>query len=198
VPAGKGCLTGTVIGGLVVLLLIVAVVWAVGTYNDMVGMREAVDAAWGQVEVQLQRRADLIPNLVESVKGYATHERELFAQIAEARGRMMGAGSPGEAARASGELSQLLGRLFAIAEAYPELKANENFLKLQDELAGTENRLSVERKRYNDAVRTFNTRVKQFPAAVIAGMFGFIEREYFEAPEVTDEVPIVDFGQRGE
>lgn len=183
--------------GVLVLLALVVGFSLVGRYNSLVTANENINSSWAQVENVLQRRADLIPNLVETVKGYAAHEKEIFEQVAEARGRLAGAASPAEATAANAGLSSALGRLLAIAENYPDLKANENFIRLQDELAGTENRIAVERRRYNDAVREFNTSVKRFPNNLLAGMLGFAEREYFEAEEGAKEVPQVDFGTSG-
>ena len=165
-------------------------------YNRMVSLREAVDASWAQVVNQLQRRNDLIPNLVEVTKGYAAHERTIFEAVANARGRLLAGGSREEQIAAAGELSGALGRLLAIAERYPDLKANAQFAKLSDELAGTENRIAVERMRYNDAVRTYNTYIKAFPNVLYAGGFGFTEQKYFEVPEAARQVPKVDFGTR--
>jgi len=185
-----GCLV--VVAGLVVLALIVGG-WLMGSYNRMVTEREGVDKAWAQVENVLQRRGDLIPNLVETVKGYAVHEKEVFEAVADARGRLAGAASPQEAAAANAGMTSALGRLLAIAENYPDLKANENFIRLQDELAGSENRIATERMRYNEVVRSYNTLIKRFPANFIAGFFGFAEREYFEATPESREVPKVKF-----
>jgi LemA protein len=185
-----GCLV--VLAGLVVLGVIVGG-WLMGSYNRMVTEREGVDKAWAQVENVLQRRGDLIPNLVETVKGYAAHEKEVFESVADARGRLAGATSPQEAAAANAGLTSALGRLLAIAENYPQLKANENFIRLQDELAGSENRIATERMRYNEAVRAYNTLIKRFPANFIAGLFGFGEREYFEAEAGAREAPKVKF-----
>jgi len=163
------------------------------TYNRLVTSSENVDAAWSQVENVLQRRADLIPNLVETVKGYAAHEKEIFTEIANARSRLLAANAPAAAEAANGALSSALGRLLAIAEAYPDLKANENFVRLQDELAGTENRIAVERMRYNQAVQQYNTRIKRFPTNLVARVTGFSQRTYFEASPSAQEVPKVDF-----
>jgi LemA protein len=181
-----------VAAGLVVLAVIVGG-WLMGSYNGMVTEREGVDKAWAQVENVLQRRGDLIPNLVETVKGYAAHEKEVFESVADARGRLAGATSPQEAAAANAGMTSALGRLLAIAENYPELKANENFIRLQDELAGSENRIATERMRYNETVRSYNTLIKRFPANFIAGFFGFAEKEYFEATPESREVPKVKF-----
>jgi LemA protein len=163
-------------------------------YNQMVAMRENLDASWAQVENQLQRRNDLIPNLVEVTRGYAAHERDVFEKIADARARLLAGGSRDDRIAAANEMSGALGRLLAIAERYPDLKANQQFARLSDELAGTENRIAVERKRYNDAVREYNAYIKSFPAVVYAGPFGFKPERYFEAPEDAKKVPKVDFG----
>jgi LemA protein len=164
------------------------------SYNRLVGMREGVDAAWAQVENQLQRRTDLVPNLVEVTKGYAAHEREIFEAVANARSRLLGAGTRDEKIDAAAGLEGALGRLLAIAERYPDLKANTQFAKLSDELAGTENRIAVERMRYNDAVRAYNTSQRTFPTSLWAGWLGFTPAKYFEAPPGAKEVPKVDFG----
>ncbi len=190
--------TGCLIAGIVFLVLLLGLGGCgVGRYNALVRQSEGVDGAWAQVDNVLQRRADLIPNLVETVRGYASHERQVFENIAEARSRLAGATSPAEAARANDGLSSALSRLLAIAEAYPELKADRSFLALQDELAGTENRIAVERKRYNDTVRDLNATLKQFPTNLYAKLFGFDPREYFEAAPESREVPRVDFGAGG-
>ena len=185
-----GCLV--VLAGLVVLAIIVGG-WLMGAYNRMVTEREGVDKAWAQVENVLQRRGDLIPNLVETVKGYAAHEQEVFTAVADARSRLAGAATPQEAANANAGLTSALGRLLAIAENYPQLKANENFIRLQDELAGSENRIATERMRYNEAVRGYNTLIKRFPSNLIAGFFSFAEKDYFEATDAAKEVPKVKF-----
>ena len=185
-----GCL---VVGGVVVLILVIAGMSLAGIYNRLVAQDQQVKAAWAQVQNVLQRRADLIPNLVETVKGYATHEKEVFENVAEARSRLAGATSPREAAAANAGLTSALGRLLAIAENYPALKANENFIRLQDELAGTENRIAVERMRYNEAVQAFNTSIKRFPTNFLARMLGFSEKEYFEAEPGAQEAPKVKF-----
>ena len=185
-----GCL---VVGGVLLLILIVGALFMTGLYNRLVAQDQQVQGAWAQVQNVLQRRADLIPNLVETVKGYAAHEKEVFESVADARSRLAGASSPRQAAEANAALTGALGRLLAIAENYPNLKANENFIRLQDELAGTENRIAVERMRYNDAVRLFNTSIKRFPTRMFAAMFGFKEREYFEAGAEAQQVPKVKF-----
>ncbi len=189
----KGMLGCLVVGG--VLLLIVLIVGGsfIGRYNSMVTANEGIDGAWAQVENVLQRRSDLIPNLVETVKGFAAQEKGIFENVANARGRLAGAASPREAAAANAGLTSALGRLLAIAENYPNLKSNENFMRLQDELAGSENRIAVERRRYNEAVRAYNTTIKRFPNRFIASMFNFDERDYFEAEAGAAEVPTVEF-----
>ena len=178
----------------VVLLLVFMVAGSlVGRYNGFVASNEQIDGAWAQVENVLQRRGDLIPNLVSTVQGFAEQEREIFIEVANARSRLAGAASPGEAAAANAGLTGALGRLLAISENYPQLRSNENFIRLQDELAGSENRIAVERRRYNDAVRVYNTNVRQFPNSLMAGTFGFDSREYFEADEAAQAVPTVQF-----
>ncbi|MGH3135005.1 MAG: LemA family protein [Gaiellaceae bacterium] len=181
------------------LLVILGIVLAVGLllvvlYNRLVQQRNRVDNAWAQVEVQLKRRWDLIPNLVESVKGYAAHERGTFEAVTEARTRAQNAKTPADTAVAEGILGAALGRLFAVAEAYPELQADENFRQLQSELAETENRVAVSRQVYNDSVLTYNNTVQTFPGLVVAGPFGFSIREFFEVEEEAQrEAPVVGF-----
>ena len=162
--------------------------------NTLVAKNEAVKAAWSQVDIVLQRRADLIPNLVETVKGYAQQEVTVFGDIAKARSALLSAGTPQEKIAANGQLDGAIGRLLLVVENYPQLKSNENFLRLQDELAGTENRIAVERKRYNDTLRDYNTYVQQFPNSFFAGIAGFKPNEaYFEASPGSREVPKVNF-----
>jgi LemA protein len=175
-------------------LVLIVVGYGACKYNSMVRAQEDVDGSWAQVENVLQRRADLIPNLVETVKGYAQQEREIFTEVAQARSRLIGAQGPREAAEANQNVSSALSRLLAISERYPDLKSNQNFMRLQDELAGTENRIAVERKRYNDEVRSFNKQIAQFPDRLFANMFGFDQREYFEAEEGSQTPPEVRFG----
>jgi LemA protein len=175
---------GTVAGGLVCLLAVVVVVWALVSYNRLVRLRNQVDASWAQIDVQLKRRYDLIPNLVETVRGYAAHERGTLDAVVTARGGAIAAAqSPGVAGRAQAEnaVSQTLGRLFALAEAYPDLKADRNFSALQSELADTEDKIAYARQFYNSAVQSFNTAVQTLPTNVIAGVGGFRGRDYFEA-----------------
>jgi len=192
-PLKKGWIMGA--GGFLVLLFLVLLIggyiWV--TYNRLVKQDEAIKALWAQVETQLQRRSDLIPNLVEVVKGYAKHEKEIFENVAEARAKLAGAQTVDQKISAANELSGVLGRLLAIAENYPNLKANESFNRLMDELAGTENRIAVERKRYNDGVLSFNQLIRRFPVNLIAQSFDFQKGVYFEAPESKQEVPKVEF-----
>jgi LemA protein len=162
-------------------------------YNTMVSLKEQIDAAWAQVENQLQRRNDLIPNLVEVTKGYAAHEKEIFTRVAEARSRLIGAGSRAEKIEAADNLSGALSRLLALVENYPQLKADAQFARLSDELAGTENRLATERRRYNETVREYNTFIKQFPQTLVARLAGFDTETYFEAAKGAQEVPKVNF-----
>ncbi len=177
----------------VVGLLVLIGGWASGSYNSLIGLDQQVKTAWAQVENQLQRRYDLIPNLVETVKGYAKHEQEVMARIADARSRYAGAASPADKIRAAGELESALARLLVIVERYPELKADRQFTQLQDELAGTENRLAVERMRYNEAVQAYNSRILRVPTVFFARLMGFTEKPYFEAVQGAKEAPKVDF-----
>src|SRR5246127_715591 len=185
--------------GLIVVIILVLIVLAVfgryvGVRNPLVTKNEAVKAAWSQVDIVLQRRADLIPNLVETVKGYAQQEQTVFGDIAKARSQLLSAGTPQQKIAANGQLDGALGRLLVIAENYPQLKSNENFMRLQDELAGTENRIAVERKRYNDTLRDYNTYVQQFPNSLFAGWAGFKPNDaYFEASEGSRVAPKVNF-----
>ncbi|MBI3770427.1 MAG: LemA family protein [Deltaproteobacteria bacterium] len=163
-------------------------------YNRLVSLHEAIDGAWAQVEVQLQRRNDLVPNLVEVTKGYAKHEREIFEAVANARARMLAAGgSRDQTIAAAQDMSSALSRLLALSERYPDLKADQQFARLSDELAGTENRIATERRRYNDTVREYNTLVRSFPTMLIARATGFTPQKYFEAPEAAQQVPAVKF-----
>jgi LemA protein len=190
---GKG-----LIAVIVVIVLLLGVLVFFGQYvsvkNTLVTKNEAVKSAWSQVDIVLQRRADLIPNLVETVKGYAKQEQTVFGDIAKARSQLLSAGSPQEKIAANGQLDGAIGRLLLIVENYPQLKSNENFLRLQDELAGTENRIAVERKRYNDTLQDYNTYVQQFPNSIFAGWAGFKPNEaYFAASEGARAVPKVNF-----
>ena len=179
---------------LVVVIVVLSLMLASG-YNGLVGISENVDGKWSQVENQLQRRTDLIPNLVETVKGYAAQEKEIFTQVAEARAKLAGAQNVGQAAQADQALTGALGRLLVIAENYPQLKSDANFRSLQDELAGTENRIAVARKDYNDAVQVYNAKIKTLPTALYAQILGFESKEYFKAAEEAKNVPQVDFSK---
>jgi LemA protein len=181
-----------VLGG-IALLILIGFLYVRGTYNNLVSMDESVKAAWAQVENQLQRRYDLIPNYVETVKGYASHEKEVFIRVTEARSRVGAAGNISDKIQANNELSSALARLLMVVENYPELKANTNFIRLQDELAGTENRIAVERRRYNETVKQYNIRIRQFPTNIFAGMFGFEKAAFFEVPKERQEAPKVKF-----
>ncbi|MCX7624779.1 MAG: LemA family protein [Candidatus Sumerlaeaceae bacterium] len=181
--------------GIVLLIILVLVIlWVIGTYNALVAMRVEVDNAWAQIDVQLKRRYDLIPNLVETVKGYAAHERETLEKVIQARNIAMQAQGVAEKAQAENMLTSTLRSIFALAEAYPNLKANENFLALQEELSSTENRIAFARQYYNDSVMRFNARIQQFPANIVANMFGFSRRDFFEVQdEAQREAPRVKF-----
>jgi LemA protein len=183
---------------LVVLLVLVGIgfifaLWIYGTYNGLVTLDEETKKAYAQVDVVLQRRFDLIPNLVETVKGYAAHEKEVLMGVTEARSRVGSAQSISERVGAQNELSSALARLLVVVENYPQLKADQNFLALQDELAGTENRISVERRRYNETATEYNKRIRKVPANIIAGMFGFERAELLEAPTGAETPPKVEF-----
>ena len=185
---------------ILLIAVIVIVVLAVsvfsffkGSYNKFVTLDEGVKSAWAQVENQLQRRYDLIPNLVETVKGYAKQEKDVLVEVTNARARVGGAATVPDKINANNELTGALSRLLVVVEKYPDLKSNQNFLRLQDELAGTENRISVERKRYNDAVQGYNVAIRSFPANLLAGMFGFGKATFFEAPAVAKAAPQVKF-----
>jgi LemA protein len=178
----------------IAVIVVLLIVFVIGAYNGMVRSRNKVDEAWSGIDVQLKRRHDLIPNLVESVKGYAAHERETFQAVTDARARAMGASGPAAAAAAEGMLSQALGRLFAVAEAYPQLRATENFQQLQNELTNTEDQISAARRIYNGNVQSYNSRIQVFPNSIIAGTGGFTPREFFEIEDAGDREPVkVDF-----
>jgi LemA protein len=177
-------------------LLVMAAVAASGcSYNRFVSQEETVKAQWAQVENQLQRRNDLIPNLVETTKGFAAQERDVFSAIAESRARLAGAETTEQKIQAANEQSTALGRLLVVVENYPQLRSSETFNRLMDELAGTENRIAVERMRYNERVQEYNTARRQFPSNITAGIFGFDEYPLFEVPESVKQVPKVDFGR---
>ncbi len=179
---------------IIVAVSVVLAIYVIALYNGLVQKRNRVDNAWAQIEVQLKRRRDLIPNLVETVKGYAAHERGTFEAVTQARAAAAGAQGPAQTAVAEGFLSQALGRLFAVAEAYPELKANVNFLDLQAQLKDTEDKVAISRQVYNDTVLTYNNAIQVFPAVLLAGPFGFGRREFFEVEDAADrELPAVSF-----
>lgn len=195
---GKGLIAFVVVIVIVGVIVLACFGAYVSTKNTLVSKNEAVKAAWSQVDIVLQRRADLIPNLVETVKGYAQQEQTVFGDIAKARSQLLSAGTPQQKIAANGQLDGALGRLLVIAENYPQLKSNENFMRLQDELAGTENRIAVERKRYNDTLRDYNTYVQQFPNSLFAGWAGFKPNDaYFEASEGSRVAPRVNFSNPG-
>jgi len=185
--------------GIVILVVLLILAFIVGSAyvsrrNQMAIKREAVNAAWAQVDVVLQRRADLIPNLVQNVKGYAVQEQTVFGDIAAARAAMMGAKTPADKIAANGQLDSALSRLMVIVENYPQLKSNENFMRLQDELAGTENRIAVERKRYNDSIQDYNTYISLFPNSLVASFAGFTRNDaYFKTEEGARQAPKVNF-----
>ena len=189
----KGQTTAVIIIGVIILVLVIPLLYLKGTYNNLVRMDEGVKGAWAQVENQLQRRFDLIPNYVETVKGYAKHEQDVFIKVTEARSRVAGAGTIQDKIGANNALSSALARLLVVVERYPELKANTNFIRLQDELAGTENRIAVERRRFNETVKEYNTKIRSFPTNIIAGLFGFEKAAFFEVPKEKQEVPQVKF-----
>lgn len=178
-----------IIVGVVAVLIVIVV----AIYNGLVRDRNRVENAWSQVDVQLKRRYDLIPNLVETVKGYASHEQQTFQRVTEARSAAQSAETPAEQAEAENFLTSALRQLFAVAEAYPELRASENFQGLQAELSETENKIAVSRQIYNDTVLTYNNKVQQVPTNIVASMFGFDEREFFEAGDEAEEAPAVEF-----
>ena len=178
------------------VVLFVLVLWAINVYNRIITLENRYQNAWSQIDVQLKRRNDLIPNLIETVKGYAAHERELFTQISDARARMMGAGSVDASAEAANQVTAALGRLFALAEAYPDLKANQNFMMLQEELAGVENKIAYARQFYNDAVLQFNTIITTIPGNFFAGPMSKTPHVYLATPETERAVPQVSFGAR--
>lgn len=182
---------------IVLVIVVVAVLWGFSAYNGLVGLRNRVEEAWAQIDTELKRRHDLIGNLVETVKGYAAHERGTLEDVMKARSAAMASGqSPQQQAQSEGLLTQALGRLIAVAEAYPDLKANQNFLALQNELTGTEDRIASARRYYNAVVKEYNTKTETVPSNLIAGMFHFARKEYFEVTGADREPVQVDFGQR--
>jgi LemA protein len=199
----KGCIIAGVVVGAIAIAIIGVVLWGTGVYNSLVTLDEGVRTSWGQVETQYQRRADLIPNLVSTVKGFAAQEKEVLTGVTEARARVGQITVTPEVLEnpqafqrfqaAQDGLSSALSRLLAVVENYPQLKSNENFLVLQDQLEGTENRISVARQRFNTAVQGYNTTIRRFPASIVAGMTGFAQKQYFAAAEGADQVPQVEF-----
>ena len=177
----------------VVVILVAIIAGLVSNYNGVVSLSEEVDNKFATIDTMLQRRADLIPNLVNTVKGYTNQEQAVIDSVTDARAKLAGANSVGEKANADQELSTALSNLLVVVENYPDLKSSQNFINLSDELAGTENRIATARKDYNDAVKEYNTKIKRFPTNIVSGMFGYGEKEYFQASEGSEEVPTVDF-----
>lgn len=182
-----------IISGIILVIVIILVVLSIAIYNSLINSRNRVKNAWSQINVQLKRRTDLIPNLVETVKGYATHERGVFENVTRARSNLMNAETVHETADANNMLTGALKSLFAVAENYPDLKANENFLDLQQQLSQTEDKIAYSRQFYNDTVLMYNNKIQMFPSNLIARQFGFEEAEFFEIPESETEVPKVQF-----
>ncbi len=179
---------------IIAVALVLFIVFAIGIYNALIRLRNQVDNAWSQIDVQLKRRHDLIPNLVETAKGYMKHERETFEAITNARSQAMGAKNVADASKAEGALGEALSKFMLVVENYPDLKANQNFLSLQEELTGTENRIAFARQSYNDQVLFFNNKIQMFPSNIIAGMFAFGKRDFFEIEIAAErEVPKVSF-----
>jgi len=181
------------IGIIIAVVLVLLVLYVISTYNGLVSLRNKVKDQWAQIDVLLKRRADLIPNVVETVKGYASHEKETLDAVISARSKAVSATTPEEEMKADGELTRALGRLFALTEAYPELKANTNFLQLQEELKNTEDKVAYARQFYNDSVLNYKNKIEMFPSNLIAGMFNFKPETFFEANEADREVPQVKF-----
>ncbi len=183
----------TIVIIVVVVILVAIIAGLVSNYNGVVSLSEEVDNKFATIDTMLQRRADLIPNLVNTVKGYTNQEQVVIDSVTDARAKLAGANSVGEKANADQELSTALSNLLVVVENYPDLKSSQNFINLSDELAGTENRIATARKDYNDAVKEYNTKIKRFPTNIVSGMFGYGEKEYFQASEGSEEVPTVDF-----
>jgi LemA protein len=183
---------GILIG--IAIFIVLLIIFMIGMYNSLVGLRNQVDNSWSQIDVQLKRRHDLIPNLVETAKGYMQHERGTFEAVTNARARAMGAKSVADAAQAEGQLSEALSKFMLVVENYPDLKANQNFLSVQEELTGTENRIAFSRQNYNDQVLFFNNKIQMFPSNMVAGMFNFTKRDFFQIENAAEkEVPKVSF-----
>jgi LemA protein len=178
---------------IIAVILVMAIIWLIAMYNGLITLKNRVDEAWSDIDVQLKRRHDLIPNLVSTVKGYAAHEKEVFEKVTEARAKAISAGSAADKEQAENVLSGALKSLFAVAEAYPDLKANQNFLELQRELTDTEDKIQASRRFYNGNVRDFNTKIQVFPTNIMAGTLGFIKREFFQAEEGEKGLPEVKF-----
>ena len=184
---------GTIIIIIVVGVLLILVFYAIGVYNNLINARNKAKDQFSQIDVQLKRRSDMIPNLVETVKGYAKHEEKTLKEVVEARNKMATASGINEEVEASNAVTSALNKLFALSEAYPELKANQNFLELQAQLEGTENRITVERRSFNETVQSYNTLIRKFPNSIIAGIAGFEKKAYFKAAEGADKAPVVEF-----
>ena len=185
--------TWLIVVAVILLLVVGGLSWYVGQRNALIALEESVNGAWSEVDNQLQRRSDLIPNLVSTVRGFAAQEQQVFADIAEARSRLAGAQTVSETAESYQQMESALSRLLVVVEAYPELRSNQNFIRLQDELAGTENRIAVARQRYNNSVQSFNARIRMFPASLFAGGLGLTQRDYFEIDQQARSVPQVNF-----
>ncbi len=185
--------TWLIAAAVILLLLVGGFSWYVGQRNALIALEESVNGAWSEVDNQLQRRSDLIPNLVATVRGFAAQEQQVFSDIAEARSRLAGAQSVSETAESYQQMESALSRLLVVVEAYPELRSNQNFIRLQDELAGTENRIAVARQRYNNSVQSFNARIRMFPASLFASGLGLTQRDYFEIDQQARSAPQVNF-----
>ena len=182
-----------VVIGVLAFIVLIVIVWFIGTYNSLVSADQSVNEKWSQVENQYQRRVDLIPNLVETVKGYAAHESKVFIDVTEARSRWASAKTPDEKMKAAGEMDSALSRLMVVVENYPQLKASENFVALQAQLEGTENRIAVARMDYNTVVREYNVKVKIIPTSIVAGIYGYDDKPFFEAEKGAEKAPKVNF-----
>jgi len=182
-----------VVIGVLAFIVLIVIVWFIGTYNSLVSADQSVNEKWSQVENQYQRRVDLIPNLVETVKGYAAHESKVFIDVTEARSRWASAKTPDEKMKAAGEMDSALSRLMVVVENYPQLKASENFVALQAQLEGTENRIAVARMDYNTVVREYNIKIKIIPTSIVAGIYGYDDKPFFEAEKGAEKAPKVNF-----
>ena len=199
----RGMVIGCAVGGFILIVIAILVIWGINAYNNLVTLNEAVNQSWSQVENQYQRRADLVPNLVNTVKGYANFEKKVLTDVTEARAKVSQMNITPEVLNdpqafqkfqaVQGQLSGALSRLLVTVENYPELKANENFLQLQAQLEGTENRISVERRRFNETVQAYNTTIKRFPNTIFAGVFGFQQKQYFKSTPGAETPPKVEF-----